>query len=411
MEAPAGTSPSSDDAPERVVERDRGAAGRRSKLGAVDWRPWRYALGCMLLTRLALGLVAYGAAWFLSPSTLGAPDQSLTNIWVHWDALRFILIAASGYDGVATPPNSTAFFPLYPLTIRALGAIGFDDVVAALLVSAVGSLVAFAFLYKLALHDAGEQSEEAGQRVGARAVLYLALFPTAVFLIAPYSESLFLAGAIPAFFLARRQRWHLVGIPAAIAVGARFAGVFLLIGLAFEFVRQRDFSFDRIANAVVSLLMALIPLLGYGAYLAQSRGNPFYFFTDQRVGWGRQFVGPFQALSNTLDRWRDGSLSTDFAVAYRLEVVAALVGLGIVIWALSKREWGYAAFMGSTLVVLMTSTEYFSIPRILLTFFPAAVFLSQAGLRRHWLHETLLIVMTPLAAVGVIVYTSGAWFF
>ena len=365
----------------------------------------------MLLTRLAFGLVAYGAAWYLSPTTEGAPDQGLTTIWAHWDAIRFLSIASSGYNGLATPPNSTAFFPLYPLTIRALNAIGIDEVVAALLISAAASLVAFAFLYKLAMHDAAERTEAGDERAGTRAVLYLALFPTAVFLIAPYSESLFLAGAIPAFYLARRQRWHLVGIPAAVAMGARFAGVFLLIGLVGEFLRQRDYSFDRVANGALSLLVGAIPLLGYGAYLSQTRGDPLYFFTDQRIGWGREFVGPFQSLSNTLDRWANGSLSTDFAVAYRLEVVAAVLGLAMVVWALARREWGYAAFMGSTLIVLTTSTEYFSIPRILLTFFPAAVFLAQSSLRRKRLHESLLIVMAPLAAVGVVVYTQGAWFF
>jgi hypothetical protein len=365
----------------------------------------------MLLTRVALGLVAYGAAWFLSPGTEGAPQQDLSTIWVHWDALRFILIASSGYDGISTPPNSTAFFPLYPMTISALSAIGIDEVVAALIISAAGSFVAFAFLYKLAVHDARARGEPDPDTAGSRAVLYLALFPTAVFLLAPYSESLFLAGAIPAFHLARQQRWHLVGIPAAIAMGARFAGAFVLLGLAVEFLRQRDFSFERVANGLLSLLIGVIPLLAYGAYLSQTRGDPLYFFTDQRIGWGREFVGPFQSFSNTIDRWSDASLSTDFAVAYRLEVVAAALGLAMVVWALAKREWGYAAFMGSTLIVLTTSTEYFSIPRILLTFFPAAVFLARAGLHRRWLHETLLIVMAPLAAVGVIVYTRGSWFF
>ena len=386
-------------------------APARSRFARIDWRPWRYAVLCVLVTRLAFGLVAYGAAWYLSPTTQGAPDQSLTNVWAHWDAIRFLSIASSGYNGLATPPNSTAFFPLYPLTIRALNLIGIDQVVAALLISAAASVVAFAFLYKLAMHDVGDATGAGDARAGSRAVLYLALFPTAVFLIAPYSESLFLAGAIPAFYLARRQRWHLVGIPAAVAMGARFAGVFLLIGLVAEFLRQRDLSFDRVANGALSLLVGAIPLLGYGAYLSQTRGDPLYFFTDQRIGWGREFVGPFQSLGNTLDRWANASLSTDFAIAYRLEVVAAVLGLGMVVWALVRREWGYAAFMGSTLIVLTTSTEYFSIPRILLTFFPAAVFLARSGLNRNWLHESVLIVMAPLAAVGVVAYTQGAWFF
>ena len=383
-------------------------AGARSWWASDKSAPWRYALLAVLVTRVAFGLVAYGAAWYLSPGTEGAPDQSLTNIWVHWDALRFVLIAEGGYEGPGLLPNSTAFFPLYPLCIKALSFIGINEVVGALLVSTLGSFVAFAFLYKLATVDASGEPTDA---VGRRAVLYLAFFPTAVFLVAPYSESLFLAGAVPAFYLARTQRWHLVGIPAAVAMGARFAGAFLLVGLIFEFLKQRNFSFDRMANAAVSLLIGLLPLLGYGAFLSQTRGDPFYFFTDQRIGWGREFVGPVRSLTNTLHFWSDQTLSTDFAVAYRVEVVAAVVGLVFVLWALLRREWGYAAFMGATLFVLMTSTVYFSIPRILLTFFPAMVFLADVSVRRRWLHEALIVVMLPLAAVGVIVYTRGAWFF
>lgn len=383
-------------------------AGARSWWASDRSAPWRYALLVVLLTRVAFGLVAYGAAWYLSPGTEGAPDQSLSNIWVHWDALRFVLIAENGYDGAGLLPNSTAFFPLYPLCIKALSLIGINDIGGALLVSTLGSLVAFAFLYKLAMVDAtGERTDV----VGRRAVLYLAFFPTAVFLIAPYSESLFLAGAVPAFYLARTQRWHLVGIPAAVAMGARFAGAFLLIGLIFEFLRQRDFSFDRVANAGVSFVVGLLPLLAYGAFLSQTRGDAFYFVTDQRIGWGREFVGPLKSLTNTLDLWSNPTLTTDFAVAYRVEVVAASVGLVFVLWALVRREWGYAAFMGATLFVLMTSTVYFSIPRILLTFFPAMVFLADLSVLRRWLHETLIVVMVPLAAVGVIVYTRGSWFF
>lgn len=356
-----------------------------------------------MVTRLFFFLVAYAASFLLSGETEGLPEKGLFDLWVQWDATRFLVTARIGYEGPVSFANSYAFFPLFPLTVRALGFIGIAGPLAGLLISALSSWIACAFLFKLAEDDA------AG--AGRPAALYLAVFPTAVFLIAPYSEPLFLAGAIPAFYYARRAQWRFVGLPAAIAMGTRFAGVFLLLGLVAEALRRKDLSLRDALAAGLAVLMGLLPLLGYAAFLAQVKGDAFYFVREQRLGWGRSFAGPVAALTNTIDRWDDPTQSTSFLMAYRIEVIAALVGIGFVGWALARREWGYAVFMGSLLAVLLTSTEYFSIPRILLTFFPAFVFLGQAMLKRPRLHEAYLMVSTTMAALGVIVYTRGSWFF
>jgi hypothetical protein len=366
--------------------------------------PWWDAAKIVLATRLLFLLLGYAASFFLSTSTEGLPEAGFLDIWVRWDATRFLVTADVGYEGPGSFPNSYAFFPFFPLAVRALSFLGLSGVVAGMLISTLSSWVALAFLHKLA-------EEEVGAGAGRRAALYLALFPTGLFLVAPYSEALFLAGAIPAFYFARRQRWHLVGPPAALAMGTRFAGVFLLLGLTVEAIRRLERTPREVLTAGLSLVMGVLPLLGYAAFLTQAKGDPFYFVTDQRLGWGRSFVGPFAALQNTFDRWDDPTQSTSFLVAYRVEVIAALVGVSFVGWALRKREWGYAAYMGSLLLVLLTSTEYFSIPRILLTFFPAFVFLAEATLRTPRLHELYLLGTTVIASLGVVVYTRGAWFF
>ncbi|MDP9068106.1 MAG: hypothetical protein M3N53_07150 [Actinomycetota bacterium] len=366
--------------------------------------PWVIAGVIVLGVRVVFFALAYVASFLLSGDTQGLPERGPFDMWVNWDATRFLVTADLGYEGPGSFTNSYAFFPFFPLAIRALGFLGIPSLAAGLLVSAVSSWIAFTFLLKLA-------DEELGQGTGRRAVLYLALFPTGVFLIAPYSEALFLAGAVPAFYMARRGRWDQVGLPAAIAMGSRFAGVFLLFGLLVEFLRQRDFSAPRNIAAATSLLMGTLPLLGYGAFLALTKGDALYFFTEQRLGWGRAFVGPVNALRNTIDRWDDPTQSTNFLVAYRFEVVAGIAGTAFVVWALNKKEWGYAAYMGSMLAVLLTSTEYFSVPRILLSFFPAALFMAQLTLRFPKLHESYLMVTSTVAAVGVVVYTRGAWFF
>lgn len=367
--------------------------------------PWLYSAAVVLGTRVLFFTLAWVATFLLSTDARGLPEQGFFQIWDRWDATRFLVTATHGYEGPGSFANSYAFFPLFPLTIRVLAAAGIPALAGGLLVSTVGAWVALAFLYKLA-------EDELGHEAGRRAVLYLATFPTAVFLIAPYSEALFLAGAVPAFYFARRARWYLVGPLAALAMGTRFAGAFLLIGLAVEALRQKkDMTPVQFGTAALALVIGAIPLLGYAAYLAQVKGDPFYFVTDQRLGWGRELVGPVAAFTNTVDRWTSPTESTAFQFAYRVEVVAAILGLALVVWALKKKEWGYAAYMGATLSVLLMSTVYFSVPRILLTFFPACVFLAGWTLRRERVHDLYLMVSVMLASVGVIVYTRGEWFF
>jgi hypothetical protein len=59
----------------------------------------------------------------------------------------------------------------------------------------------------------------------------------------------------------------------------------------------------------------------------------------------------------------------------------------------------------------MTSSWYFSIPRILLTLFPMVLLLAGWTLNNDRRHESTILVMASLAALGVVVFTQGIWFF
>lgn len=388
-----------DAAPKELRLPERAAAAAR----VLERLPWRDAGRIWLTTRLAFFGVAYAASWFLATGQ-GALSGGSLDIWNRWDASHFFLIADRGYTGPGSDVNGTAFFPLFPLLIRALRSVGMSDVVAGLVISACASLVAFIFLHVLAEADSGAGA-------GRRAVTYLAVFPTAVFLLAPYSEALFLAGAIPAFVLARRGRWLLAGVPAAVAVGARAAGMFLLVGLVAEFARQRDFTPARVRSALGGLALAFLPLVAYGAYLYSAKGSPLYFFTDQRLGWGRQLTDPITSFLNTWNTWQRADYPTNWIFAWRMEIVAAAVGVALTLWAVRKKEWGYAAYMGVTMLALVTSTWYFSIPRMLLSLFPGALFVAEATRGRPEWHDAAIMFMAPLAALGVVVFTHGAWFY
>jgi hypothetical protein len=372
--------------------------------------PWKTAIVMVAVSRGALFLAAYAATQFLTAAQGPDAPEGFLDTWVRWDARHFQVVAEHGWEGPeAESARAAAFFPFFPLAMRALSWIGFDLILAGMVVSTLATVVACAYLIKLV--DA-----EVGEGAGRRAALYLILFPTSVFLLAPYSEALFLAGAIAAFYYARRGRWLVASIPAAVAVGTRAAGMFLLAGLAVELATQlwrhrEEDMVERALHGVVALGIAALPLIGYGLYLEATTGTFTQYLIDQEQGWGRDFpINPKDAFLATWNT-RVGGYDSNWIFAWRIEILAALAGVLLTGWAVVKREWGYAVYIGTLMVALLMSSWYFSIPRMLLSCFPAVIFLSEATHGRPRRHEAALLIMAPVATMGVIVFTRGAWFF
>lgn len=371
---------------------------------------WLDAIRLVLLTRVTFWLVAWLGGGLLGGGT--GPPRTGVGHWRRWDADIYATIAEHGYAGPGAEPWSEAFPPLWPLLLRAAGALGLSPTVAGLVLTTVASVVAVAFLIRLVDEETSPAAGSSGVGVpspGRRAAWYLLLFPTAVFLVAGYAEALFLAGAIPAFRAARRGRWPAVALPAAVAVGARWVGLLLLLGLAVELLTRRP-DRRRLLTGAAALAAATLPALGYAAWTWITRGDPLYVLTAQREGWGRTFVGPVEALRATWNTWGSDQ-PTAFLLAWRLEILAAALGF-VLLWVLlRRREWGYATFVAATLTVMTTSSWYYSIPRILLTLFPLVVHLARWTSAGRGRHEAVLAVSTSLATLGVIVFTRGGWFF
>ena len=355
-----------------------------------------------LLARFVYFTITYATAWLLAESR-GSLRTSFLELWDQWDTQHFLGIAQHGYFGASSGENWAAFFPLYPLAVRPLLWLGVPEVAAGLLVSAISSAVALGFLYRLV-------AEERDSKTATRSLFYLAAFPTGVFLIAAYSESLFLAGAVAAFYYARRGRWLATAVPAAVATGSRIAGLFLVAGLIVEFLRQRDFRADRVLDAVTALALSLVPVALFGAFLTRTAESPMAYFEAQREGWSRGLTSPWNSLVMTVNNVQPDT-PTNWALIFRLELVGAAIGVGFVAWAVLRREWGYATFIGLTLAVMLSSSWYFSVPRILVTFFPAVIFLAESTRGRPTAHAVLISILSPLAAMGAIVFTQGRWYF
>jgi Gpi18-like mannosyltransferase len=222
--------------------------------------------------------------------------------WAHWDGVWFIRIAADGYGAHA---ESQAFFPLYPFLVRGLAVVtGHNYVVAGIIVSLACYAGAMVMLFKLV-------QVLLGPRVALWSVVFISVFPTALFFQAVYSESLFLLLTLLSFWWAGRARWALAGLAGLLAVLSRSSGVVLLVPLAVLWWEQRRGSALRLPGGPAAGLPAsgrrppaasfawllLVPagLALYMAYLWWAFGDPLLFSSVQAY-WGRELTLPTSAV-------------------------------------------------------------------------------------------------------------------
>jgi hypothetical protein len=238
-------------------------------------------------TMFAGNLPAGGFHW-LTPDV---PPGTL-NIWAHWDGAWYSRIAAEGYHTVA----STAFFPLYPLLMRSLaelfgGPLSLPALsVWGVLLSLLALPFAFYFVYNIAREGFGERAARA-------TVLTLALFPTSFFFNAVYTESLFLALSAGSIWALQVRRDLLLACAlAAFATATRNVGIFLLVPLAYEWLRGEAGKEYGWGKGVACLALATSGLLAYAAYLWSRSGDLFLFYSAQGY-WSRRPTGPSNSLT------------------------------------------------------------------------------------------------------------------
>jgi hypothetical protein len=294
-------------------------------------------------------------------------------------------------------PNE-AFFPGFPALLALGAAIGLPHVAVGLLVSFVAGGVAAVALARLGDLDGGSG-------VGRLAVLMWVFAPPAIFLAAPYTESLFLGFAIPAWLCARRGMWAYAGVLAAAACTVRVSGVFLLAALGVHWLTSRE----RQWRDLPWLLVPLVPLAAWTAYLRVTTGDWLAWLDAQAQEWNREFTVPWTAFSNTWDAGFGGTQTPGFAWMFRAEIVAMAVGVALTAALLMWRRWGEATWVGLQVIAFGTSFWYFSVPRATLLWWPLWIALAVVAVRRRWVLWVYLCLSVPLMAVWAAAFLTGRW--
>lgn len=234
--------------------------------------------------------------------------EPFLNDQVAWDSEYYLGIATGGYDNPdvthLTNPSlepyslSYAFFPLYPWTtwlvswplkLLGLNAIA-TATLAAVIVSALGTLGGMLALYDLTKDSLGEEG-------ALRAAFYLIIFPTGFFLVQVYTEGLFVGLAFGCLAMLKRKRWWLAALLGAAAALTRAVGVALVIPMAISWIRTGEwFSLDLEWRQIFlqgipwrplgKALLAFAPLVIFGIWKFSYLGLVFDYVETNFFGRG-----------------------------------------------------------------------------------------------------------------------------
>lgn len=296
-----------------------------------------------------------------------------------WDGKDFLAIAQHGYSHSVQAGHdpSIAFFPGYPLALRALHAGTHLSVgVLAVLVSVTAGLVFAQGLNRLV----------GGDRLGLTVVALAAVSPLSIVLMMAYSEALFCALAVWALVFMRDRSWLAAGLLTALALTVRSTGIALVVALAVAVLLAPPPSLRTAWRPLVALVIAPIGGVAYLAWADRWTGVRQSWFAAERNGWDSRVD-----FGVSLAKWSYRAVMYAPAVldvATVAILVAALVLLGHFGWRNRNEITAYAAVVVALDVFNAGPTA--SKVRLLIAAFPlliplAQYIMKQPAKRRAWL--------------------------
>jgi hypothetical protein len=348
-------------------------------------------------TRAAIIVIAELAAAIIGQRAGAHVQESrhaLLAVWGRWDAVHYLDIATNGYAG-----TNMAFFPLYPLLIRLVGAFAGDHLIAGLLISNASFFFGLLFLYKLLEH-------EYDRAVARRAIFYVSIFPSAVFFSAVYTESLFFMLTVASFYYMRAHRWWLAGAIGFFAALTRVEGVLLIVPFAMEWYAAYRGSPALRRPALLAGLLIPLGLVLYMAYLWVLRADPLYF-SHVQIHWNRHFAAPWVSVADAIHKIAFGTKGQTVANEW-LELSFTALMIGVTVGGWNRLRPSYVAYLALSILVPMCTSSLMSMPRFALVLFPMFAILARWG-ERPSVNNLILAFSLPLLGLFTVLFADWYW--
>ncbi len=389
-------------------EMNKKSANAKSEIKA--WiEAFKHIFPIYLSTHLAFAVLTYLAILFRLDSHTSGYFQPITLLtsWNNWDSQWYSMIAHSGYSS----PVSMAFFPLFPGLESVLSLIThLDPFYAGLLISNLAGLGMLMILYRIVCADFDHER-------AVRTVLYLAVFPTAFFFAAAYTESLFMFFSLLTFFLWRRGQWWLAGLAAVFSGLTRSTSICLLIPFVYEYLYQHDFQWRKIRFNVLSGIGTVGGVILFGAY-GYVKFHDALAFSHAQEGYGfrRYFSVPWTGFEQAIGNIAHLPFLSFVSIYNMIDLTVGLFMLGVLILAfvgpvrfrkehLSYALYGAALYLSINTVPNPQPYPNIGLSRYILEIFPAFIILASLSRWRNF-NLYYLGLCLPLLAFMVLQWVT-----
>jgi hypothetical protein len=369
----------------------------------------RVVLPSLLASRLMVLAVGYlGVAVIGYPDKLEPPNRvsrsELVNLPIRWDAGWYLGIALNGYDydpdARPTAQQNVAFFPAYPMVMRAATAwiggriIRPDEPVSgnrvewqyamhrrALAAGLLVSIAAFGwglvYLFRLVRSLGGDET------AAASAVILACAWPCALFYSAVYTEGLFFLGVVGAWYHLRERQWAAAFAWGVITGLSRPNGFLVSVPLALLAVTDWRALWRNEAGSRRTALLGVAAASGPGigvlifcAYLQNLTGNPLVWM-EAHQAWGRiatDVAGLFTERADIIAR--QGFYA--YSIGRPIELINAtfvIAALGLAIPITKRFGIAYGAFLLLMVGPPLFRGGFLSLGRLTSTLFPLFLYL------------------------------------
>ena len=343
---------------------------------------------------------AIGSVWLPDPG-----DQVIPRVhgwrwlqgWAEWDSGWYAAIAQGGYGYIPGRQSTIAFFPSYPLLMRAVAQVVGNAYVAGVLVTLASGAAATRLFF-------GWLAERMPSRTAWAALGLLLLYPYAFFLYgAVYPTAFFVMTLVGAFVLLERGHPCLAGMVGALATAARPTGFVLVIGLAVRAVeRRRALDDDRPVWWDAGVLLSALGIVAFCLYQWRKFGDPFAFITVQSA-WDQQ-SGPHTWLKLRFFEDLRGLPHRNVlaSITYLAHPVLTVGALALVPRVFRRFGYGYGVYtLLMVLVPAISTKNFFGMGRYLMAAFPCFAVAGELLTER----PALARVVYPLTALGLVALT------
>jgi Gpi18-like mannosyltransferase len=320
--------------------------------------------------------------------------------WEAFDGQWYLHIAEHWYNDSPLAdqinlPSSVIYYPLYPVLIRLLSYLTNNTTIAGLLISYGATFVFAYFFLKLVRLDFSPS-------ITIRALVFLLIFPTAVFFSAVYTESLFLAFCMAMFYYARKQHWWLAAICGGCSALTRSIGVLLFLPFVYMYITTKHPQTSIKKASFLAPLIIPLASVSYILYTALLTGD-ILAIPKVLSRWGRTMStlpDIFHLISQPLPFFGYRNSAFDLFC-----IVSSLLLLVLVYKQLRREYFIYAVLFA--LFPLCTGTTM-SMSRYLLVVFPFFIVLA-INLNKVKLYLPWILMCVLLLFIATIRFSHWYW--